>query len=237
MKWCSADRVPRTLLRVGWSETRFTVWFSRRDLLDDAHERRWPNVLVWLVLVGFSFRQRRGRDHLRHQVRPDRRSRRRSSSAPCTLEPDERPSASCRTRPTATSSPRAPSSWLGELARAAGLGRPAPVVRAAARGRLRGRPPAVPRHRTTSRDRPWLPMVAGLAYAFSPRLLGLVRRADRRDPADRGAALGGAAVGPGRSRGRLDPAARPVWSGVAVLLHGRGQRHRGAARTAAARPC
>ncbi len=193
------------------------MWFSRRDLLDDAHERRWPNVLVWIVLVGFSFRQYAG-----------------ETTFDTKLDLTVAPGAFLERTMTAWNPmsafgelqnqaygylfPQGTFFLLGELARV-----PDWVVQRLWSGLLlvvayEGARQLF-RAIDSSRNRPWLPMVAGLAYAFSPRLLGLS-----------GVLTGEihpSAVLPWVVlplilvlQGRLTPLHGSVWSGVAVLMMG-----------------
>ena len=76
-----------------------------------------------LLLVGLAFVQAPGLARRRHQVRPGRRPRPTSSPARCTCGTPRAPSASCRTRPTATCGRWARSSCSGDL-----LGLPGWVV-------------------------------------------------------------------------------------------------------------
>ena len=106
----------------------------------------------------------------RHQARPGRRPGSTSSVARCTCGTPRVPSASCRTRPTATCGRWVRSSLLGVAARRCRLGRAAAV---AGPGPVRGlrrdvRLAGARARRPVATSRC---LVAGLAFALSPRML------------------------------------------------------------------
>ena len=163
-------------------------------------------------------------DDVRHQVRPDRRRPALPGARACRCGSRTRTSASCRTRRTATCSPRERSScwarasgspdwvvqrlWTGLLLVVAFEG--------ARRLWLALRPEASP----------WTAWVAGVAFAASPRLLGLVGRAERRGAADGRAAVGGAARSCWPSKAGSGVRAGALLVGRGPAVHRRGQRRR-----------
>lgn len=153
------------------SRERFTVRFRRRALLADAHLRMWPNLLVWAVLMGFSFWQRVGETTFDTKfdlaVRPgDFLDRTLFAWNPTSSLGEMQNQAYGYLFPQGTFF------VLGDA-----LGVPDWVVQRLWSGLLlivayegaRLLFKAIDQPRV----RPWLPMLAGLAFAFSPRLLGL----------------------------------------------------------------
>lgn len=188
-----------------------------RTSFTEVHRRFWPHLLVWTVLMGFSFLQRVGQT---------------------TFDTKLDLSVDAGSFLDRTLTAWNPMSAFGEMQNQAygylfphgaffvageELGIPEWVVQRLWSGLLlivayegaRRLFAAV----DAPRERPWLPMVAGLAYAFSPRLLGLS-----------GVLTG--EIHPSAMlpwvvlplvlalRGVLSPLLGAAWSGVAVLLMG-----------------
>ncbi|MBE7323177.1 DUF3367 domain-containing protein [Nocardioides sp. Y6] len=188
-----------------------------RSASTDVHRRFWPHLLVWTVLMGFSFLQRVG-----------------ETTFDTKLDLSVDPGGFLERTLTAWN----PLSAFGEMQNQA-YGYLFPHGAFFVLGDLVGLPEWVVQRLWSGlllivayegarrlftildspRHRPWLPMVAGLAYAFSPRLLGLS-----------GALTG--EIHPSAMlpwvviplvlalRGTLSPMLGAAWSGVAVLLMG-----------------
>lgn len=193
------------------------MWLGWRSAFTDVHRRFWPHLLVWILLLGFSFLQRTGETTFdtKLDLAVDA-----EGFLERTLTAWNPLSAFGEMQNQAYGYlfPHGAFFVLGEL-----VGLPEWVVQRLWSGLLlvvayegARRLFAIidaPRHR------PWLPLVAGLAYAFSPRLLGLS-----------GALTG--EIHPSAMlpwvviplvlalRGVLSPILGAAWSGVAVLLMG-----------------
>lgn len=188
-----------------------------RTLVSDAHRRWWPNLIVWGMLGIFAFRQRVGETTF-------------DTKLDLAIAPTDfldralyawNPFSSFGEMQNQAYGYLFPHGGFFALGEA--LGMPAWITQrlwsalllvvAYEGARLLFRVIDRPR------DRPWLPMVAGLAYVFAPRMLGL------------SGALSGevhpTAVLPWvvlplvlAVRGHLTPFHGAAWSGVAVLMMG-----------------